>query len=233
MACIKEVTVLELSAEWLRAPMQLEDWVTVGERKYFKLRKTDPKIERALCGEAPGKRRRLTNTTIVEDLTKLRNEAHARASREVERGNVEDDLGFDDEVPPAKKPKRSKVHLPDTLEIEAPPQGASEGPKLRALTASGFEPLWLELSETAINYLRAAVVAQMADETPKGAPAKTHPSPSLGVYWCASKGAWRIRFTEGGKLKTRFFKPEDADDETSVAAAAAEASACLQEQENS
>ena len=204
--------------------MQLEDWVTVGERKYMKLRKTDPKIERALTGEAPGKRRMLTSTTIIEDLTKLRNEAHDRASREVERGNVEDDLGFDDGAPPAKRAKRSKVSLPDTLEIEPP-----QGPKLRVLTAGGFEPLWLELSEAAINYLRAGVVAQLGEQ-PKEAPPKTRPSPTHGVYWCASKGAWRIRYTEDGKQKTRFFKPENPDDDASVAAAATEAASHLESQ---
>ena len=228
MACIREVSVLELTAEWLQQPVKLENWVTVGERRYIRLQKSDRKIERALCGESPGKRRLITGTTIIEDLTKLRNEAHHRASREVELGRVEDDLGFDEAAPPPKRARRSKVSLPDSLDIVAPPQGATEGTTVRVLTAGGFEPLWLELSETAINYLRAAVVNQVADDSIVDPSEKAHPSPSPGVYWSTKKASWRVRVNEEGKQKTRFFKPEEPGDDSAVASAASDAAAFLE-----
>ena len=227
MSCIKEVTVLELSAEWLQSPIQLDSWVTVGDHRYIKLRKTDPKIERAICGEAPGKRRNITRTTIIEELTKLRNDAYDRACRSAQRGSIADDLGFDDDDDASsKRSKTSQLSLPPTLDIEVPPQGAVQGTTLKALTAGGWEPLWLELSETAIDYLRAAATMQASRDMSEPEE-KTRSSPAPGVYWCTSKGAWRVRYYEEHKVKTRFFKPDNRADESSVAAAASEAAAFL------
>jgi len=232
MAVVNEVTALRVEAPWLKSPFEFASWSVIDTKSFMKVTKSDPKIVRLLVGEAPGTKRVLTESSFVEDLVKLRNaavDAAVRDNHNATKDEDQDDLGLDDEGPSQKRRKTLEANLPPTIDIEAPEVGEVPGLTMTVATASGSEPLMVELVAANLDYLHAATKSHTdrasASNAEGNESAVAKKSTVASVWWQAAKNSFRVKFSVGGKDKYKFFKASDPDDAGSIATAKAEAEA--------
>ena len=230
MASIREIHSFEISAPWLQVPVTVASYTQIGDATYIKLAKSCPKTIRLLSGEGIGIQRKLTNTGVLERIATLRNAEHDRmclAAEAVVAPAAVDDLGLDAEPVelPAKRQKAVRGALAETMTINLPPVGDHGGMSIKALTARGHEPLWVEMNSSCIDYLREAAKHDMTKETKASDPRFQSPRPR--VYWSKQKNAWRALHSEDGKNHRRMSKPGSLTDEA-IKASASEAFASVQ-----
>jgi len=108
MAAVKEVTLLEVSAPWIKGSVQVTDWKAVEGARFMKFTK-DAKLNRMLLGETVTSTRALTPTSILETVRAQRNSAMAdlmsAAVGESSAGPT-DDLGLTTR-PPRSSPRNA------------------------------------------------------------------------------------------------------------------------------
>ena len=187
----------QVSGGHLREPLRLGCVDKVNGRLYFKVCKSDHVIARLLLGKSFERERVLARTDVVEQLQALRN-AHVES---LINPPASDSLGLDDDEDP--KPARKGAHrlpsdLPSVVMIEAPAIAGVASVKMRTLTRKSHEALWLELSESTIDYLAAAVAAQIRSGCIDNS--KQRCVPNDGVYFDKTRRQWRAR-RRGGKSK--------------------------------
>lgn len=216
---------MEVVAPWIKQPFQLSTWLEINGFKFIRCVKTDPKLHRLIMGEAPGKKRTLTATSVVEDIRALRNAAVEAETRKIAAapGDGKEDLGIDEEEPlPSKKMRVLNAALPRMINIEVPGVAGHPPMMMRVATGLPSDSLWVELSAENINYLRAAVEAQL--DTGSASARAIPQSSSAGVHWVKSKASWRVRFTnEEGAERAKMFKASAPDDEEAIQEAAKKA----------
>lgn len=241
MVSLTEVAVIRVEAPWMKQALDLSSWTMVDGKRFIKLSKMDPKISRLLLGEAPGKKRGLSDTNIVEELVKLRNAAVDKAvmaKYSASTSKAEEDLGVgtSEKLLDAKRRKIVEESLPKHIDIDVPGVGGSEGYSLSVLTVAGQVVVSVELVAESINFLHKVVETQLsnsskAEASSSQAEAEQQPEeqpeakPASGVWWYPQKKAWRVKYMVEGKQKYKFFKPSDSQDPVVVANAEAEAKA--------
>ena len=232
MTSIKEVRYLEISAAWLKQPVQISEWQEEEGARFLKCMKADRRVTRLLIGESPSKKRFLADTSILETLRQVRNDTVKNMWKQTTNTAPAEDLGLDEgEQPPPKRMKHLMSSVPKVLTVHAPDVGNSGAQAMRVLAGVGADPLWIELIPANLDYLHAAATHQAAtttdDEVISAASAvpAVATNASRGVYWYAQKGAWRVEYSdpETGKTRYKFFRPEQPDNEQSKAMAAKEA----------
>ena len=229
MATLTEVTGVQVTAPWLgKTSVLLTCITTVGSDSFIKLNKSDARIERLFVGEAAKHTRKLAKAPVFDDIVKLRNSERDRLIAEATRDKSQEDLGIDgDDVEDAPLLKRRKLAtgvLPEVVEIKCPAVDSAEETVLKVMLGSNNnDPLMVELSSAMIDYIRAAImcrlrgcdvdveVSEAQGDGDDEAVGNMHSSPMRGVYWIASKVAWRVKYEEGEKFKYRHFKPASTD----------------------
>lgn len=229
MVSLTEIEVLRVEAPWMKQPLDLSSWNTVLGKRFVKLSKMDPKISRLLLGEAPAKKRALSDTSIVEDLVKLRNAAVDKAvlaNHAASTARAEEDLGVgtSQTLPDAKRRKIIEESLPQVLVVDVPGVGGGDGRSMSVLTASGQTAVSIELVAENIDFLHMVAEAQLSNLS-KAATEQTEVNNVSGVWWYPQKKAWRVKFSVEGKLKYKFFKPSNPEDPSDVRSAEVEAKA--------
>lgn len=229
MVSLAEVAIVRVEAPWMKQPLDLSSWHVVLGKRFVKLSKMDPKISRLLLGEAPAKKRALTDTSIVEDLIKLRNAAvdkEVLANHAASTARAEEDLGVgtSQKRPDAKRRKIIEESLPPVLVIDVPGVGGGDGRAMSVLTASGQTAVSIELVAENIDFLHMVAEAQSSSKSEDAVEQKEAKEVS-GVWWYPQKKAWRVKFAAEGKQKYKFFKPSNPEDPSDVRNAEVEARA--------
>lgn len=183
---------------------------------------------RLIVGEAIGKKRVLTDTTVFEELRQLRNKAIDAEIRKsmAPTDTSKDNLGLDeaDAPVPTKKRKSLQESLPAIIEVVVPRGADAGGIPMRMLNSGPTEPVTVELSPENLNWMRWAITRQLEAEATE--PSTHGASSSAGVHWVESKKAWRVKYTdEDGKTRWKHWKA--VGDEAEVQQAKADASAFL------
>ena len=220
----------------LKGEVVLHNLTTVGNRKFFKVCKSDRRISRLLRASdfvaASSGERPLTNTTLIEELIGLRNNERQRlidsnsAAASAAMGVPEDDLCLDGST--SKRPRRaspSDSALPDTVCIQAPSVADVSGISMLVVLGQPKSPLWVELTVDNIDYLRAAICSQMAScdagSSSEEIEADKVTSPGQGIVWVPNRTAFRVRYKLEGKVKSKDIRAESS--EPSAIAAASKA----------
>lgn len=229
MASLTEVAIVRVEAPWMKQPLDLSSWTMVNGKRFVKLSKTDPKVSRLLVGEAPAKKRALSDTCVVEDLVKLRNAAVDKAvlaNHAASAARAEEDLGVGTSHKrlDAKRRKIIEESLPQQIVIEVPGVGGGDARSMSVLTASGQTAVSVELVAGNIDFLHMVAEAQLSSNSKEEAE-QTEAKDVSGVWWHIEKRAWRVKYTADGKDKYKFFKPSNPEDPSDKANAAAEAKA--------
>lgn len=205
---VSMTTAIMVSAPWIESELSVP-CRTVDGVDVVKLTKSDGKVHRLLVGIAKGSMNCLTNTTVLEDLTKLRNDKRLALLRAAAKGD--DDL---DEVDLDVMP--NVIHLlPKVITIDVPTLGV-----IKVLQTLPHEPLWIELTPTTLEYLHEAVGHRPCKRRQKLAATANKP------YFDQLRNAFRVRYTPNGESKTKMkdFRVEgDTEEATYNARAAANA----------
>lgn len=213
----------------MKQPLDLSSWSTVLGKRFVKLSKMDPKISRLLLGEAPAKKRALSDTSIIEDLIKLRNAAVGKvvlANHGPSTARAEEDLGVgaSPNLPDAKRRKIIEESLPRVIVVDVPGVGGVDGRSMSVLTASGQTSVSIELLAENIDFLHVVAEAQLSINS-KDATEQTEAKDVSGIWWYPQKKAWRVKFVAEGKSKYKLFKPSNPEDPSDVRSAEVEAKA--------
>ena len=180
---------------------------------FWKVCKGDHVLARLVCGKSHRKEKAFTNTNFVEQLVSSRNKVVTR----LQLPQAVEDLGLDEEPAP-KKQKAVDADLPAFVLFVAPTIGTVAGVPLRALCGVLREPLWLELTDIAVQYVVAALRYQlsedgMQDRTPAApTPERLH-SDTKGVTYDISRKAFRARHAG----QTKYFRVAVHDDAEAAA----------------
>ena len=177
-----------------------------------------------MTGHGVGSERALAHTSIIEDITKIRNQKHDQrlqrsAVAEADAlGAVPDDLGLDAPLAPKRMRSSLAVALPDVIEIQAPAVEGVEALPMLVLKGASKQALWVELTTANVDYLCACVSAHIAKgDVKQPAPGQQRPvdekvaAPAAGVVWAVDRCAFRARFIENGKPKSKDFRPTSSD----------------------
>ena len=194
-------------------PVTLTNLYEHGGDRYAKFTKSDNRIVRLLYGSTP-KDRVLAKTDILEVLVSLRNKKRDALLDELSKPPP-DDLGIDaDTERVSKKRRRDLEHtLPQVITIDGPSFGSVEGIQLQVWLSRPEHPLWLHVTPTNIDYMRAIVAAQIqADTLKRSRSNRLEPIEQVapGVVWAWDRKAYRARFKDNdGNRRTRDFKAVD------------------------
>jgi hypothetical protein len=204
---------LHVRAPWVPDGVDIRDVVEVTGIKFIKLTKTNPRITRLLTGQSHGTKR--PDISIIDTVVKLRNatrsELLARAMSERDGGDV-GDLGLDSQ-PQGKRAKTLAIVLPEIVEIRVPGSTTS----IKVMMTPPSSPLWVEGSQQTINILHSlAGGVDDDDDDHTSTPDNSHGK----VVWCSGRNAFRVRWLDDSKVKTKDFR---AADEASKAQAEIEA----------
>ncbi len=208
--CVQQTTI-SVSAPWLNQPVALTDLQEVEGKMFVKVTKGCNRIARILTGTSIGKARKLSSTDILETMQRLRNQKQAAICKERAEQQTEkaaEDLGMD-AAPDPKRLKTLASVLPPTVSIMAPALQGHECLQMTVLTASENTPIFLEVNSENIDYLHAAFMEQ--EEKP---PAHDHDARGRprGVHWCRTKQSFRVSYTEDGKTRQKYFKPDSCEE---------------------
>lgn len=88
---------------WVADGVDIREVMEVSGRKFIKVTKSNPRIERLLTGKAAGQHRQLTRTTIIETLTALRNAKREEFLTMDTSDCAKEDLGLDEQSEPTVK----------------------------------------------------------------------------------------------------------------------------------
>ena len=180
---------------------------------FWKVFKGENALPRLVCGKSHSKARAFTNTNLLELLVCARNKAVTR----LQEPQAVEDLGLDEEPAP-KKQKAVDADLPAFVLFVAPTIGTVAGVPLRALCGVLREPLWLELTDIAVQYVVAALRYQLAedgtqDRTPAARTPERRHSDRKGVTYDMSRKAFRARHSG----QTKYFRVAVHDDAEAAA----------------
>lgn len=216
---------------WVADGVDIREVMEVSGRKFIKVTKSNPRIERLLTGKAAGQHRQLTRTTIVETLTALRNAKREEFVAMDTSGHAKEDLGLYEET--EQTVKRSKVSaalVPQYSDIVAPQVGIVAGLPMAVLLSQPHTALWVEATQENVEYLFNVVSEQLkapiGDRT-DGMMVCNSGLPK-GVVWCPSRQAYRYRYMEGNQKKTKDFQVKDSDSKDEIIAAIREFASTLQ-----
>jgi len=188
------------------APIVVPKSKEVAGHHFVPLAKAERFTAKILLPEQSSKERLLCKSNVFEQVKGLRNR---KVDALLAGPEAAEDLGLDDETPtPAiKRMRKSKESLPPFLTLEVPEVAGVPGVSMKVLPHNGITALWVELTSTTLEFLAAAIKAQLdnkvasADsETPPIAassgsgPAKTD---EAGITWDASRNAYRVRRADG------------------------------------
>ena len=218
MASVSQQTVKLISAPWLSQTVVLNELVEADGKFFAKVYKGCNKMARILSGSSISKERALSNTDILETLMRLLSQTHAelcQASLNQQDGRDED-LGLD-AAPPTKRLKQVAPVLPPTMEIVTPNVGDCKSVNMTMITASGSNPLLVEVTEDNINYLHMACKEQL-DNKPMPEELADSTNRPRGITWVESRAAFRVSYKEGDKKRQKYFKPDSASDDDNRAA---------------
>jgi hypothetical protein len=203
--------ILHVRAPWVPDGVDIRDVVEVAGIKFIKLTKTNPRIVRLLTGQSHGTKR--PDISIIDTVVKLRNatraELLARAMSDRDGGDV-GDLGLDSQ-PQGKRAKTLAIVLPEIVEIRVPGSTTS----IKVMMTPPYSPLWVEGSQQTINILHS-FTGGVDDDDDDRTPENSHGK----VVWCSGRNAFRVRWLDDSKVKTKDFR---AADEASKAQAEIEA----------
>jgi hypothetical protein len=184
--------------------------------RFFKVKKTDSRIQRLLSGHGNRCTRPLTSTSIVEDLIELRNTRRiallTEYASDLEVDGAKEELELDGGC---AKPKDMSNLLPDAVDIICPANGDIAAVTLKVLMQHPHCPLWLELSASSIEYLHRVVIDQTNVDKPLAKKAR-HDVPKTKPYWDKHRGAFRVRYQGGPDVQTKSikdFRPSSSSDE--------------------
>jgi hypothetical protein len=211
---------IHIKAPWLDGGgVALLDVIEVQGVRFFKVKKTDSRIQRLLSGKGTGGARPLTPTSIVEDLIALRNtrriELMADYARDADVDGAKEELDLDGGD---KQPKDMAHLLPEVVHIICPAHGDIAPVTAKVLMQPPHSPLWLELSAISIEYLHRIVVEQTRGDEHITKKARCRSS-NIAPYWDETRGAFRVRYqTEPGQTKFKDFRPKaSSEGEKSIA----------------
>ena len=185
----KSITV---TAPWLQSPVDIRGIKYIAGEPYFKLCSSDKAVLRMVGNlrARPG---------FFAMVAQVRNREWAKliieASGEVVDGQTELEGPIS-----AKRAKIVNHSLPTTLHINFGEY------KMMVLTPGSVgEAVWLNLTTDTVEFLHKKCTSGEDD----------HHSAQLGckVIWCTSRKAWRVRWEEDSKNKTKDFKPNVDTDE--------------------
>lgn len=207
---------VHIHAPWLDGGgVAVLDVTEVDGLRFFKVKKTDSRIQRLLSGQGNRCNRLLTSTSIVETLIKLRNTRRIALLTEygldLEADGAKEELELDGGC---AKPKDMSHLLPDAVDIICPAHGDIAAVTLKVLVRSPSSPLWLELSASSIEYLHRVVVDQTKVDKHPAKKARCDDA-KLSPYWDKNRGAFRVRYHDGpgGQIKFKDFRPSSSADE--------------------
>jgi hypothetical protein len=196
------IATLHVRAPWLPDGVDIRDVADVAGIKFIKLAKSNPRIVRLLTGQSTGTKR--PDTSIIDSVVKLRNvkrsELLALAMSDRDGGDV-GDLGLDSQ-PQGKRAKTLAVVLPEIVEIRVPGSTTS----IKVMMSSPHSPLWVEASPLTINILHS--LTDGADDDDDDHIDKS-PAVTGKVIWDSKRNAFRARWQDDGKEKTKDFKAAD------------------------
>jgi hypothetical protein len=207
-------------------PVFLHPVQIVSGHKFVKVAKGDHKVIRLLSNQSSSCSRGLTKTTVIEDLIALRNQKRQELlHRRPEENQRRESLGIDSPAP--KRSKVSEASLPTIVELEVPAIGDAGSTSMRVLMAKPGTPLFIEATNSNIDYLRAAVAAQIPLGEHSGCDGEqqreTNSSTENGAHWDSSeqvavpnagpgisfvkvRQAYRVRYKEDGQVKWKDFR---------------------------
>lgn len=213
MATVEAKTIMSITAPWLKSELLLPSFIEIDGEKFFKIVRSDNRIHRLLTGDSIGNARALKKADFLDALVAQRAKVYDETMAELAKTKEsapKEDLGIVD-GPPEKKAKPSILaqSMPPTLTIYIGEVAAKV-----ATPASPTDPLVVELTASAVNALRAQAENKPTEQDALVEEAKGNkPSPGKGVFWCQSKGCWRVRYTSDGKVKQKAFKPDGPGDD--------------------
>ena len=92
---------------------------------------------------------------------------------------------------------------------------------MSVLTAGDNSLVAFEVTDANIDYLHAVAMLQLEDGNGAGDDEEQVDEVvdrPRGVHWCERKGAYRVKYKDGAKIREKYFKPKSADDAGKVAA---------------
>ena len=201
----------------LKNPVQLKYFETVDGAVFVKVCKSDSVMCRLLVEDgAQMAGRPLSMTDILEQLSTLRNKVYhelAFAPDKVE--DDKEDLGLD---APTRRRAKDLSELPKIIVVEAPCVDDVPGKEMRLLLDKPGKPLWMELNEGNLKYLKDSVGCQINSGQIK----RSHPRATIeeesrvecdvkGLCYSYKRKSVRATGQVDGKPVTKYFKVKDTD----------------------
>ena len=190
----------------MKKPVQIETVQPVQGIMFVKVMETCTTTARILLPSTSRfGRRPLTRTDVLEELMARRNSMYEQCLRQLEP----EDLGLDPGLPARKPSLVSLIALPQVVAVDGPDMFEVKGVAIRMLMGTGRNPLWVELSVSTIEYLAAAVQAQLSRGGTKRAADGQEDSPAgKHIKFDAKRALCRVSIKHQGKRVRKRFKVE-------------------------
>ena len=184
--------------------------------KFFHVRKTNFVLSKILCSSADAdkivnKKRPLTQTNIIEEITRARD---VRFSALLASGRSGDKPNRYTE-----KHVRAKVlGLPETMDVDVPSVHGVASRTMVMLATKPSSEVWIEMNSDNLEYMCDVVAAQIEHDTI----VRKHPRAErgdddgqvdiAGVTFSNAKKAYRLKYTVEGSTREQYFSVAKAGD---------------------